>query len=115
MRLNDQTADGKAHPHATAFGREKSAENPLTNFRRNSDACISHRNKDLFIVQRGAYVDLSRSLRRHIHGLDGVEEQIENNLLQLNMVTQNRRQLISQFNLERYLALLNLAFDQYDG
>jgi hypothetical protein len=57
----------------------------------------------------GGEQQLSRPLNDFTHGLDGVDEQIEDHLLQLDPISQNGRQVTRKMSLYRDATSLRFA------
>src|SRR5215813_12064242 len=84
MRLDDPAADGQPHACSTQFGGEKRLENAVSASFRKPNTGIAHGNKQLTILSphRGD-VQFAALL---LHGLDAIEHEIHQNLLQLHPV-----------------------------
>ena len=86
--FDDRTTDGKTHPHAMIFGCKEWLEDLITVGGINSNPSIFYRHLYTVVpVQFGFYGQHTRPYRPH--GIDGIHDQIEHNLLQLNFVAFN--------------------------
>ena len=85
MAFNNRMADGKANSHTTLFGREHGAENMIAVGWIDTRASIldGHVNK-IWFADAGSYAQYSRRYR--LHRLNGIHDQVQNDLLQLNSV-----------------------------
>src|SRR6185437_2492833 len=87
MRLDDGLADGETYAHAFFLGGEKWLKESLCRLRCDPRPGIRHRNAHKARFSRRGDGDVPASL----HRIDGVADQIEQHLLDLDFVDQNRR------------------------
>src|ERR1051325_6522114 len=92
MRRYDVSADKEAHAHAVIFGGVERIENALEAVGRNAGAAIDDRYGEHFFFPSRA--DAQHSIMRvdSGHGVGGVDDQIDQNLLELHANPQNLRQ-----------------------
>src|ERR1700722_5553592 len=90
VSFNDGTADGQSHTHALRLGSEEGVENMFHAFGVESRSGILHH--DLyapgFVGLRTDQQD-TRPVCYRSHGLDTVHDQVQDDLLQLDPITQN--------------------------
>src|SRR5260370_39627373 len=86
MACDNRMADGKANSHTTLFGRKHRVENMIVIGWIDDRASIldGHVNK-IWFVNAGSDAQYWRRYR--LHHLNGVHDQVSNDLLQLNSVT----------------------------
>ena len=85
MAFDNGMADGKANSHTTLFGREHRIENMIVVGWVDPRAGIldGHANK-VWLDDAGSDAQYSQLFR--VHRLNGVHDQVQNDLLQLNSV-----------------------------
>src|SRR5215471_5791072 len=83
--LDDGAADRQADTHAVALVGDKGLEELRRQFRRDPGSRVGHADGDHVVLADCGGDDELASLRR-LHGLDGVSQQIEQNLLNLHLV-----------------------------
>src|SRR3984957_845388 len=84
MRLDDPAADGQPHARSIRFGGEKRIENALKASFGKANPAIAHGDKEVTILRpRRGNVEFATPL---LHGLDAIEHEIHQNLLQLHPV-----------------------------
>jgi hypothetical protein len=91
--LRDRASDRQPHPESVALGREERIEESLEIMRRRPETSVLHRDEDV-----GAGLALSTALARdpeparacrHVrHRVDGVHDQVQDDLLQLDPISQ---------------------------
>src|SRR5467141_4643606 len=85
MRLNDRPTDGQPHTSPVILGRKECLEDLLRLLLRQSHAGIAHRNQQLTVA--GFRLDGEfTSATRFLHGVDAVEHEIHEDLLQLDTI-----------------------------
>ena len=90
MRLDDGPADRQAEPHALALGRDEGLEKLCRDLRRETAAGVGDAYFHGAVVVR-ACSDLEfTALAGLDHDLDGIADQVDQNLLDLDAVRQNR-------------------------
>ena len=95
MGGDDGPANRKPHPHSAGLRGVERFEHLLELFRINPWAGIAHRHEHT--TAGPALLGLDRQLSRPIldraHCFDSVQDQVHDDLLELNTIAQNRRQL----------------------
>src|SRR6516164_8512347 len=86
--LDNGAADRQADAHAVALVGDKGLEELRHQFLRDSRAGVGHADGDHVVVTDSGGNDELASLRR-FHGLDGVAQQVQQNLLDLHLVDQH--------------------------
>src|ERR1700739_4620911 len=93
MRLNDRPADAKPHTGAVCFSRKERIEDILRHLRGEPYARITQRNKNLLaLISLRLDGELSCSID-FLHRFDAIDEQIHHNLLQLQTISNDLRQI----------------------
>jgi hypothetical protein len=113
MGIDDGPADRQPHPHAAGLRGVESLEHALALVRNNSRSRITHGDNSIRLLLLGADHQLSRPIDR-AHCLDRVQDQIQDDLLQLNTIPLNGKQLLRKPHLERNPMLGNCAPRQFD-
>jgi hypothetical protein len=103
--FDNRPTNGKSHAEPFALGSIERLENPSELVTRQTGAMISDRN----LNRAGAvclrpHFDVAFRCNRFLHRVKGVNQQIEDNLLQLHSVTAHTRQAILAFNLDANVA-----------
>jgi len=98
MRLHNGTADGQPHPAALRLGGEEGRKDPVNIPSRQPRACITDREQELTILQLRLHRELSA---RILHGFDGVEHEVHEDLLQLHTVRYDFGQCGREFGAHR--------------
>ena len=100
MTLNNRAADPEAHPHTLRLGRVKSLKKPRGFSAAEAYAGIAHfdRDRPLAIQFSGAGLDLQSSLsvRNPRHCFNGVLNQVQQHLLQLDAVPPDAGEVVGQ-------------------
>ena len=115
VRLDDRAANRQAHPHAVGFGREERVEYPIDVLR--ADSCPGVRNRHHYavaFVRLGLDAQDPRLIFRR-HRVNGVHDQVEKHLLQLDPISSYLRQLPVRLGLDEYPVLLQVATPQGKG
>ena len=99
MRIDDFAAEGESDAGAVWLGGEERLENTFRSLDRKPDARITDRNHQLTV---------SAPLRRYreraatsFHGLDAIEHEVHENLLQLNTIRGRHRNLRVELGADR--------------
>ena len=130
VSCDDRTTDGQPHTQAFGLGRMEGFEKWIETLEIESRARISDCNQhvspfilgQVLVLERlsfqftklegiwftrreltsfpGAYPELSRTLAGSSHGFDGVDQEIEHHLLQLDSISQDERQVIGELGLK---------------
>src|SRR5713101_2911941 len=96
MRLDDRTADGQPHTSPVIFGRKECIEDLFRLFRGKSHTGITDRDQQLSIAgfrPDGKLTSASHSL----HGIDAVEHEVHEYLLQLYTVRHDVGKIAGKF------------------
>ena len=94
--IDDGAADRQANPHATRLGGEEGFENPFAILRGDTRSRIADgHDQTLPRARFCADQQFPRFIIGADHGLDRVEDQIQQDLLQLNSISANWRQPFS--------------------
>ena len=108
VRLDDGPADCEPHSHPVGLGREERREYPLGLPRINPRTRVRHRHRHP-IAFRPTGTDRQNSrLILCRHGVNGVHDQVEKDLLQLDAVSPDRRQLVPRLGLDGDVVFLQL-------
>jgi hypothetical protein len=113
MGFDDRTADRQPKSQVARFGGVESPEEVLKGCCRKSRTRIADR--DEYTVRSGlaaADEQLARPLAQGAHGFDGVDDQVQDHLLQLGPVSLNGRQAIGRFRPHQDAVLNGFAADQ---
>src|SRR5215471_297961 len=115
MRLDDRTANRQTHAHAAGFCRVKRIEHALSVVCVESLAPISYRHEHA--VRGGVrggdqqlWPPISSSTRR----FDRVDNQVPHDLLQLNPISLNERQMLGELGLNQDAILPRFATGEYE-
>src|SRR6516225_6614541 len=130
VSCDDRTADGQPHTQAFGLGRMEGFEKWIETLEIEPRARIADCNQhvgpfnlsQVLVLERlsfqftnpvgiwfmrrefasfpGAYSELPRTLASSSHGFDGVDQEIENHLLQLDSISQDERQVIGELGLK---------------
>src|SRR5690349_11591072 len=103
MRFNDRSADGESHAEALRLGGHERLENTVQVFASDSAAPVANGAHHLATAAFEARRDRDAALvyveRRH--RLAGVDDQVEDDLLQLDAITQDQRQIGIEYDVDR--------------
>ena len=90
MKLNNRTAYRQPHSHPLILGREKCIKYFFGNQGRYPRPRILNLKKEsaLCCIRRDGHCQYSLAISLALHGINGVEEQVEQDLLQLNRIGQ---------------------------
>ena len=84
MALDDHAANGKSQPHAVGFCRNECIEDVCQPPGIDSRSAILHLDDNRAVaIARGPHLQEAAAVLERVHGLDGVADQIDENLLQL--------------------------------
>src|ERR1700722_8171582 len=93
VRLNNGLADTKPHPGAVFLGGKESVEYLAGLVQRKPDASVFNRyKKGFFAIALGTNCELTRAIDG-FHGVDAIDHQVHEYLLQLDAVRHNDRQI----------------------
>ena len=111
--FDDRSADREPHTHALGLGGVERVEQTFKTLRVQSRARILHGDEH---GARGLLSSADQQLPRPLgdtaHRLDGVEDQIENYLLQLDSISLNERQALRELRLHRDIVFHHFATGQ---
>src|SRR5580700_5039615 len=96
VRLDDRTADGQPHTSPVFFGRKECIEDLSRLLRGKSHTGITDRDQQLSVAgfrRDGKLASASHSL----HGIDAVEHEVHENLLQLHAVRHDVGKIAGEF------------------
>jgi len=110
VSLDDRPADRQADTHAVDLGREERVEQLVHAVAVEAHAGVPHRQADpVAILVPGTDHDLSRAAVNADHGIRSVAEQIEDDLLQLDPISVDGRQVLRQLRPQDNVVPLKLA------
>src|SRR5262249_12424211 len=110
VRLNDRPADREAHAHAAGLGGVEGVEQVVHTLRGQTRAGILHGDEHPARgVWPGADAQLARSLADAAQRFDGVEDHVQEHLLQLDAIALNARQALREVGLHRNAVLHHFA------
>ncbi len=95
MSFDDRTTDRQTDPHAFLLGGVERVEQPMDVFRLHADTTVADRKFDIAAVMP-AHPNLQLRLIRLklFHRIDAVEHQVQQHLLDLHPISQQRRQAL---------------------
>src|SRR5262249_23184885 len=115
MSLDDRPADRQAHPHSVRLGREKRIEDALDVLRIDPGAGILHRYQHPFLgTGFGFHPQKPLTRRRRRHRVYGIDRQIQDDLLQLDPIAEDPRELACKLAVNRDALLLQLTLRQLE-
>ena len=115
MRLDDRTTDAQSQPQTFGFGRVKRLEQSLYRFWRVSTAGVFDADTDVTIVgHRDRDRQLPFNLGHILELLKGVANQVQNHLLNLDSIPQDRTQVRSRRHDDPHSQRLGIASHQAD-
>jgi hypothetical protein len=102
MVLDDRAADRQPHPQAARLGRVERLEDTLGIGLRQTWTRIAYRDQHpVRLGFAGADQQFARSLADFAHRFNGIHDQVQDHLLQLDSVSGNARQTLRQSHLHR--------------
>src|SRR6266702_1467716 len=113
VSFDDRAADRESHAHPAELGRVEGVEQPVDGLTAQSRAGIPDPDEQAarcILLRRDE--QLSRSLGDAAHRFDGVHDQVEDHLLQLDSISLNRRQCIRELRPHRHVVLQRFAVRQ---
>ncbi len=108
VSFDDRPADRQPHPHTVGFRREERVEYPIDVAR--VHACPGVRNRYSYVailMQRGFYRQDARPAHAG-HRIDGVGDQVDKHLLQLNSIAGYLWHLLVQLGFDLYPVLVQI-------
>ena len=114
MSVDDGAAYRQPHPYSTGLRGVEGIKDSIEMRGINARPGIAHGHEGTRLVLLGADQQLSCSLFNRAHCFSRVENQIQQDLLQLNAIPQNRKQSIRKPGLDRNLIPVGRALRQYE-
>src|SRR6202051_4320810 len=97
MRFNDRATDGQTHTGALILGCKECLENLFRLLRGQSHTGVADRYQHLTVA--GSRLDGKLTFASHFfHGIDAVEHEVHENLLQLDTVRHDRGKILSKLD-----------------
>src|SRR5215831_14207465 len=109
VSFDNRTADRKSHTHSIGLGGVERVEKELKALRAQPWAGISHSDDNTANVFDGADEQLSRPFTGAAHRFDGIDDQVEHHLLQLDFISLDARQAFRELRLHRNVVLYDFA------
>jgi hypothetical protein len=107
--LDNRTANRQAHPHTARFCREERLEYALAISQADSCSRVSNRYHYANVVLNFGCDAQNPRLIHGRHRIDGVCDQVQKHLLQLNSISYYVRQLFVRLGLDEYPMILKIA------
>ena len=102
MSFDDGAADGESDTHPVTFCCVEGVKQLVHDLRVDSDAGIPHGQAHAIAVHLCCFhQQLTRAIVHVNHGVGGVAEQIEDDLLELDTVAGNVRKIVGELGLKR--------------
>lgn len=115
MNFYYRAAYRQTHPHSSVLRSIERLKQALETLRAHPWAGILHRHQDTACFPPSADEQLSCPFSQAALRLEGIDDQVQDDLLQLHTVSLNARQLLGELRLYRDRVLLELAMGQnYD-
>src|SRR6516162_2338375 len=114
MGVDDRPADRQPHPHAAGFRGVECLENALQMRRIDARPGIAHCYEGAGVVLLGADEQFSWPGLDRAHGFNGVQDQVQDDLLQLNAIPLNGKQSVRKPGLDGDAVPGDYASRQYD-
>jgi hypothetical protein len=115
MTLDDRAADGQADAHAAALGRVEGLEEAVHAPRVEAHPRILHgQPRAIAFASLGPDHQLPRTVLDGAHRLRGVQEQVQDDLLELHAVARDGRKFLREFRPQDHPAPLEFAAGQRD-
>ena len=113
MTLDDRTTDAQPHPHSVGLGAVQRLEEFVSVAWRDPSTNVMHAERDLVVVilhrrDRDDPVLLVGAR----HRLDGVLDQVEDDLLQQDAVSSHERRIVSKIAVHGHTRAIELAAQQ---
>src|SRR5512133_3963607 len=98
MLLDDRAADRQADAHTAALGCVEGFENPLKVLRMDASPGISNAQTDFIVsFSQGTDEQITRAIVNISHCVRSVPKQVQDNLLDLDTVTDGRWKVLGEF------------------
>src|SRR5467141_4831589 len=111
MRLNDRPADGQSHTSPVILGRKECPEDLVHLLREKPHAGIADRDQQLTIA--GFRLDGKlTSATSFLHGIDAIEHEVHENLLELHTVYHDLGKILSKLGADGDRVAVRLAAQQ---
>src|SRR5262249_50096494 len=115
MALDDRAAHGEADAHAVSLGRVEGREELLRIARIEADAVVAHRYaNEIRVVELRPHEQLARAIGDRGHGIRGIRDQVQDDLLELNPIADDVRQVAGQIRAQQYRLSLQVATAERD-
>ena len=111
VRFDDRAADREPHTHSRRLGGEEGFEGPI-GFGQ-SWPRIADVNAHRIVCKDGLQTQLSLIWRHIGHRFDCISNDVHEDLLDLNRVDRDRRQILSEPDIERYSAARELFGEKF--
>jgi len=113
MRFNDRAANRQSHSHTVGLCGEERAKYPIGVFRADTDASIFDCDQHIpGTVDCRPDTQNSASILDGLHCVNGIANQIENDLLHLYLVGRYKRKCIIQADVDGHGVLFELPLGQ---
>src|SRR5215813_10621422 len=113
MSIDDGTAYRQPHPCSTGLGGVEGLEDAFEMRRINTRPGIAHGHEDACLVLLGADQQLSCPRLYRNHCFSGVQDEVQQDLLELNAISFNRKQYIRKLCTNRNAIPVGYALRQY--
>ena len=101
MSFDDGATDGESDPHPVMFGRVEGVKQLVHDLRVDSDAGIPHGQAQAIAVHLFCFdQQLTRAIVHVNHRVRGVAEQVEDDLLELDTVAREVREIVGELRLK---------------
>src|SRR6516165_11648934 len=114
MSMDDGAANRQPHACSTGLRGVEGVEDPIEIRRIDAWPGIAHGHEGACLVLLGTDQQLSRPLLNRAYCFSRVENQVQQDLLQLNAIPQNRKQSLRKPSLNRNAILVDYALRQYE-
>ena len=110
MSLDDRAADRQPDTHTAAFGGVEGFEQPLEILRIDTDAGILHAQTHMIIsFSLGSDQELPGAVLNTNHRVGSIAEQVQGDLLQLDTISDDGREVLGEFRTQNYPIPLKIA------
>jgi hypothetical protein len=110
MSLYDGAADGESDSHTVGFGRIERFEDLVCSLRRETDSRVFHAEPDLVPFSPfSSNQQLSRAIVDCAHRVSSISKHIQDDLLKLDAVTDDKREVIRKLMPQNHAASLDLS------
>src|SRR5580698_4275846 len=112
LRFDDRLADGEAHAAALRFRCEERVEDALGVARGQPGSCVFYRDLDVAVLTQ-LRVD-GQHAACVLHGLEAIEHQVHEHLLQLDPIGHTARKIVTQIGADGYTLAFGFALEHPD-